>query len=304
MIIRSDGVGDIKRTQMGDMVVEDTDLKMNPGGPFIRYLLQGLLDKLIAEMHQNITRDYDNIVVIEGGEGSGKSNLACDICTMFDPNFDIHSNLVYTLDELEDRLMKGNDKGQIFWLDEYYDIGNKRDWNKEENKRFNKLLVKMRSRGWSLIMCIPRASDSDSYVRDHRSRYVITCEALKFEHSPYLERGYFQLQRRSKEGHLRHIGYGKYPQMPDSIREEYDRYKDESQTRTLTNDRAGDGAKYRAKYEYQSKRLSRAVLLLKEYGVPKDEIMYELGIKSDNTYYGLIKRGKQNGNIDEGEDED
>lgn len=304
MKITTEGAGETKKTLLGDMVIADTKLVMNRGGPFVRYLLQDLLQKLCDKMHDNVSHDYDNIIVIEGDEGSGKSNLAYDICKMYDPDFDLHKNLIYTIDDLESRLSKGDDKQQIFWLDEYYDIGNKRDWNSDTNKRFNKLLVKMRSRGWSMIMCIPLSTDSDSYVREHRSRFVLTCDSGDFENSPYLERGYFMLQMRQKTK-LRHVGYGTYNPMPAEIAAEYNRYKDESQTRTLSGqDRETNGSKYRAKYETQSKRLSRAVWMLKNAGVPKEDIMVELGINSDNTYYDLVKRGKQNDNIQSSDNED
>lgn len=309
MRINTEDIGDTRRTPLGNLVIKDTDLIINRGGPFVRYLLDDLIDYLVKQMHQNVSDDYDNIIIVEGDEGSGKSNLAYEICKRYDPNFNLKTNMVYTLDEFENRLMSGTDKRQIFWLDEYYDIGNKRDWNSPENKRFNALLVKMRSRGWSLVMCIPLANDSSGYVREHRARYLLTCESMGFEHTPYKERGFFECMIRKKasryapksddiRSRFQHVGYGEYSKMPDEVKNEYESLKDASQTRTLTsNNEEAPGAKYRAKYENQSKRLSRAVLMLHNSGVPKDVIMDELNIKSENTYYGYLKRGK-NADID------
>ena len=306
MIVRTEEIGDKRKTLLGDLIIKDMSLIMNPGGPFIRYLLEDMLGALVNQMRQNVAEDYDNVIIVEGDEGSGKSNLAYEICRRFDSEFNINENLIYSLDELEKRLQKGDDKRQIFWLDEYYDIGSKRDWNSQENKRFNSLLVKMRSRGWSLVMCIPLADDSDSYVREHRARYLLTCAPCEFEHTPYRERGFFECLVRKKASRyhkkksgdtirdkFQHIGYGEYSKMPAEVNDVYSKCKDASQERAImSNDGEAPGAKYRAKYENQSKRLSRAILMLYNAGVPKDEIMAELGIKSENTYYGFLKRGK------------
>ena len=78
--LKIEGLGETKRTRIGDCDVLDAQIKMYRSGKFfIQYLYKDLLQKLAEDMHQNVKADYDNVVMIEGGEGSGKSNLAWNL---------------------------------------------------------------------------------------------------------------------------------------------------------------------------------------------------------------------------------
>ncbi len=302
MIIHPDEVGELRHTAIGDAMIMDSEVVIHKSGKvFIRYTLENLMDLLIKDMVRNIDDDYDNIVIIEGGEGSGKSSITWQLCSRMNPSFDFRKQIAYDIDELEDLLKKGDDKHSIFWLDEAYDIMNKRDWNTNKNKKFVRLLVKMRSRGWTLMMDIPRAEDSDVYIREHRARYMITCEPGKFL-GVYHERGIFELKKRNRFGKWEHIGYGLYDAMPTEIKKEYEEVKAAAQDKELQDEKESPGGKYKKKYENQSKRLSKSVFLLKEAGFGRDFITQELGI-NDSTYYNLIKKGKRIGDLDVDEEE-
>ena len=306
MRIRVDDIGEIRKTVIGDLEIEDYIIVHHASGkPFIRYLLKDLLGAIIRDMKRNIAEDYDNLVVVEGIEGSGKSSWTWGACHLMNPDFDFERQLTYTIDDLKNRLQGGDDRHSVFWLDEAYDIANKRDWNTEKNKIFVNLLVKMRSRGWSLFLDVPRFDDMDVYIRDHRARYKITCAPYEFEHHPRLERGYFEAMKRDKSGVWRHIGYGSYDPIPLEVDAVYRRFKESSQDksiRELTDDSNSPGAKYRRKYEDQSKRLSKAVWLLKESGVHREKIMETLGI-TQKTYYNMVEKGKKVDTIEEDEED-
>lgn len=306
MRIKVDDIGQKRQTVIGDLEIEDYSIVHHSSGkPFIRYLLKDLIGVLANDMKNNISEDYDNIVVVEGGEGSGKSSWTWQSCYRMNPDFDFSKQLTYTIEDLKDCLNSGDDRHSVFWLDEAYDIANKRDWNTEKNKLFISLLVKMRSRGWTLYMDVPRFNDMDVYIRDHRARYKITCAPCEFEHSPYRERGYFEAAKRDKSGVWRHIGYGRYDAIPPEEKAKYDKVKEESQDKSikaLTDDSNSPGAKYRKKYEDQSRRLNKAVWLLKESGVSREDIMETLGI-SQKTYYNMIEKGKKNDVIGEVEED-
>ena len=85
--IKIEGVGEERRTRIGDCHVLDAQLKMYRSGKFfVQYLYEDLLQKLAEDMHRNVKADYDNVVMIEGGEGSGKSNLAWQVIeAYYDP---------------------------------------------------------------------------------------------------------------------------------------------------------------------------------------------------------------------------
>lgn len=302
MKIKASDIGSVRHTVIGDLTVKDFSIVHHASGkPFIRYLCDGLLEALAKDMKNNVSADYDNLVIIEGNEGSGKSNFTWECCKALNPEFDFKRQLTYTVDDLKTRLQDGDDKHSVFWLDEAYDIANKRDWNTDRNKMFVTLLVKMRSRGWTLMMDVPRFEDMDVYIRDHRARYVVTCCPCEFEHTGYKERGFFELKKRDKTGRWQHIGYGSYDRMPEDVDAEYRSVKEQSQDRSLKalaeND-TSPGARYRKKYEDQSKRLNKAVMLLYDAGVSREDIMTTLGI-SQKTFYTMLEKGKKTGDLDE-----
>lgn len=304
MIIRTSDIGEMRETPIGEMEILDIDIvRHDSGKPFVRYLLKDLLQMLAEDMQKNVSADYDNIVIVEGGEGSGKSNWTWDCAHVLNPNFDFEKQLVYGIDALKKKLVFGDDKHSIFWMDEAYDIANKRDWNTEKNKLFVSLLVKMRSRGWTLMMDVPRYDDMDVYIRDHRARYCITCAPCQFKHYGYRERGFFEAKKRDKLGRWRHIGYGLYDPMPPEVDAQYSRIKESAQDETLkslSEEGSSPGAKYRAMYENQSKRLNKAVLMLRDSGVSREYIMETLGI-SKKTYYNMIEKGRK---VDDFEEDD
>lgn len=88
MIVRSRNIGEIFETKIGPLKIEDTKLYINPGGPFIRYLLEGGIEALVRNMKDRVAHKLDNLCIIVGGEGSGKSNAAWEIIHTFDPSTD------------------------------------------------------------------------------------------------------------------------------------------------------------------------------------------------------------------------
>lgn len=307
MKIKVQDIGTVRHTVIGDLKVEDYEIVHHSSGkPFIRYLLADLMGALVEDMKRNIADDYDNLITVDGIEGSGKSSWTWESCHLMNPDFDFTKQLAYTIDDLKERLNSGDDRHSVFWLDEAYDIANKRDWNTEKNKMFVNLLVKMRSRGWTLYLDVPRFEDMDVYIREHRARYKITCAPGEFANSPRLERGYFEASKRDKSGVWRHIGYGRYSAMPPEVDAAYRQVKEQSQDRSikaLSDDSSSPGAKYRKKYEDQSKRLSKAVAMLRDTGLSREYIMETLGI-TQKTYYNMVEKGKKIDTVEEETDDD
>ena len=293
MIVKGTEIGEYRPTPLGSLQVMDSHVKVYSSGKiFIQYLYDDLLGRLAEHMHSNVDDDFDNVVVIEGGEGVGKSAFTWNLAECYQPGFDFESQLTYSFDELREKLKNGNDKRSVFWLDEAYDIANKREWQSEQNRIMVKTLVKMRSRHWTLLMDVPRSSDMDFYIRDHRARYLVTVEyGMEFDNLGRRERGIFQLQVRSREtGKWVHCGYGLFPPIPREVKKIYEKYKEASQDKDLQDDGSdrSPGAKYKAKYETERRRLARTVRLLRNMGMPPNEIRQQLGL-SEKQYYHLLE---------------
>ena len=180
MIIKGQEIGENRITPIGPLKIIDKHTNFYPktGRVFIQYVLENLLQRIVAYMHTNVSEDFDNIVVVDGIEGVGKSAITYIIAELFQPGFDFERQLTYTSDQLEAKLRRGDDKHSVFWLDEAYELVGKRDWQKDDHKKFVKNLVKMRSRNWTLMMDIPRMEDCDAYIRDHCEQILHTFESI------------------------------------------------------------------------------------------------------------------------------
>ena len=100
------------------MIVKDYYLGQGNRGPFVQYLTADLIQRLVEEMRENIENHYDNLVVITGHEGTGKSNCAYAVCKAFDPDFSINDGYIYDIGPFLEKLTTGDVKGKAFWFDE------------------------------------------------------------------------------------------------------------------------------------------------------------------------------------------
>ena len=321
MIVKGSEVGDYRPTPLGALQVQDKHFIFyrNTGKFFIQYLYKDLLACLVRHMHNNIEDDFDNVAVIDGIEGVGKSSFTWVLAEAYQaykhiqagepiyPDqrfFDFEKQLTYGADSLRDKLRNGDDKHSVFWLDEAYDIANKREWQTEKNQLMIKNLVKMRSRHWTLLMDVPRLEDMDVYIREHRARYWITCEyGMTFDGLGYVPRGIFHLRVRDrKTGRWVDCGYGTYPDMPSDVKRTYREYKEASQDKDLKEsaEKEAPGARYKGKYENERKRLAKTVQMLRNMGISIDRICEDL--KITRKQYSHLMELANTGTINEEEE--
>lgn len=300
MIVRVSKEGEEWETPIGKLKVLDAEIiRWTSGKFFIRYLLKDLIQKLAEDMKKNVAADYDNLIVITGSEGSGKSNLAYHLCTEYSKllgeEFDIESQYVYSTDDFRDKLRSGNDFRGVFWMDEGSNMANNRDWNTTDNKSLVQLLEMCRSRGWTLCLCIPSLDRLDLYIREFRLRYHIECKPMKFPEYGPRERGYFELRKKATYGRMELVGYGMFPPMPSEQKAIYEKLKLESQNKKIKEvvDPEKPGAKYKAKYEDSCKRMDSIMCSLYESGHDKSSLMQLFGIDSEKTFHNRISKARK-----------
>lgn len=299
------GIGDTQATGIGEGEVLDYEIcRWASGKVYIRYLIKDLIGLLAKDMHQNIRNGYDNFVVIEGPEGSGKSNLAYAICKAFDPDFNMCQQYLYDITQFKQKLREGNDIRSTFWMDEGSNVANNREWNTQDSKNFVGILEMCRSRGYTIVMCIPTHERLDCYIRDHRMRYLIRCGPMNFANEGPKERGYFEVKKRTPYGKFETVGYGLYPKIPDDQKQIYEKIKLQSQTdmiKEVVDPSTGPGVKYKQKYEASCKQMDRILLALHDSGKSNAELMDLFGITSKKTLTNRLSRAR--GRAD-GEDPD
>ena len=151
------------------------------GKLFIRYLFdETLMDYLVQDMHECVRNEYDVVMCIEGKEGSGKSQLAYQICKRFDPDFDMTESYVYDFDIFLKKLTSAsdNERGKIYWMDEATAVANARQAMTRQNIAFTQMLEMMRSRGWVLVLCIPSMERLVTFDRFEPQRgWIYTSES-------------------------------------------------------------------------------------------------------------------------------
>lgn len=209
------------------------------GKMFVEYIFDGhtedgtgLTDRLIENAKDNVDNAYDNLIVVCGAEGSGKSNWAVNFCKMFDPTFTLKERYIYDyipfLEQLE-RDFGEKKGGRAYLMDEATNLASNRDWNKEDNKNFIQLLEMFRSRGLTLVMCIPSYDRLDKYIREHRCRFKVECLDLPRQEK-YGGRGYYSLTICKTNTF---VGVGTFPKMDPEDKEIYEKLKEESQLKKL-----------------------------------------------------------------------
>lgn len=214
--------------------------KYKSGRMFVKYFFQGhtedgtgLTDRLIENAKDNVDNAYDNLIVVCGAEGSGKSNWAVNFCKAYDPTFTLQERYIYDylpfLEKLEADFGKDGNGGRAYLMDEATNLASNRDWNKEDNKNFIQLLEMFRSRGLTLVLCIPSYDRLDKYIREHRARFKVECLDLP-EGKKFGGRGYYELTicRRNL-----FVGIGTFDKMDPADKEIYEKLKEESQLKKL-----------------------------------------------------------------------
>lgn len=297
-----EGAGDKKSTGIGELEVLDTKvMRWRSGKVFVRYLYKDLIEALAKDMCRNVADGYDNVVVCEGPEGSGKSNLMYHVLSAYQlahtgREFDLEKQYTYEMEEFKEKLREGDSSRTTYWMDEGSNIANNRDWNTQGNKDLVAFLEMMRSRSITFGMCIPHHERLDVYIREHRIRYLLRCGAMDFDHSEAKPRGYFELKKRNEYGRMITIGYGTYDPMPEEAKKTYEAIKLRSQEKKITQITDGGdapGAKYKKKYEEQCKKEDYILLKMYNAGVDREELMETFGISSMQVLYNRISKARK-----------
>lgn len=301
MRIRIAAEGETWKTSIGDGTIEDMNIVRwkHSGKVFVQYLLKDAIELLAKDMHKNIVDGYDNVVVVEGPEGSGKSNLAYAICKAYDPEFDVSQQYVYNTEAFQEKLRSGDDRKAVFWMDEGSNMANNRDWNTTDNKNLIGLLETCRSRGWTIVMCIPTHERLDVYIREHRIRYLLKCGPMTFGKTGYQDRGYFEIRKKAPWGQLETVAYGRYDKIPAEVKETYEAIKLESQRKLIDQviNPESNGSKYKAKYEEKSRQMDEIMMRLVDGGtMDRDAVMQLFGFTNESTFRNHISNARKRAN--------
>ena len=222
------------------------------------YILVGsdTLDLFVKELKSNVRKGYQNVIVIEGGTGSGKSSAAIWLAKTMDPKWSISDNYIYSLDDLKAKLDKA-DKGikvsPISLFDEAVVSLNSRNSSRTEDKDMLILFNTMRSRGWTTILCIPSIFDLNTSVRKIHVDYKLRCpDKAPIRNVP--KRGFLEFSKairkefkKDAEPYWYLFAAGIYPPLKKDWNEEYQKIKSEKQDELIRQFIENETAKEKAK---------------------------------------------------------
>ena len=296
--IKIEDLGSVRRTRIGEAVIQDIQFVQHSSGKyFTQYLYKDLIDLLVKDMHRNIAKNYDNVLMATGGEGSGKSSLLYDIISKYKEDWDDVQDLpqtyTYNMDLLRQRFADEDFGNGLFWMDETTQIASNRDWQSQDNKDFISILETFRSKKFGFFGAAPKIERVDVYLRDFRMRYQVHVQPMAFPSTGFMERGIFELKKRNNQsGEMEHVGYGLYPDMPKAAKEIYLPLKDHCQDllrQKITTRNSGDGAKYKKMYE--QKCVQQGQIMLQLYTLKlmeKDDLMQLFGYDNVRSFENAI----------------
>lgn len=280
------------------LTVLDTDvIRHRSGRYYIRYLYDGLHERMIEDMRTNVENDFDNLVTIIGPEGVGKSSDAYYICKTYDPDFDPLKSCVYSWEQFITSVSE--DPQKVYWFDEAVLAASGRDWMKESNKMLVKALQIIRSMNLTFIMCVPVFGTIDVYIRLFRTRYLISVQKMKWSKDREYVRGYAELMipkseaERSKlpkdarpEDYFKSVGFFKFPKIDGPDKEIYDRLKQKGQ-KDAFEDMKNLAQEASGKSKYQRDKKSLAALI--SYCVDSKGMTYQEVADVSGMPYNTVK---------------
>lgn len=110
---------------------------------------------------------YDNVVVIDGEEGNGKSNTALVLAAALDgDDFDVR-RVIFKTNEWHDSLV-GTPKKKTWVLDEGGNLALSWEWSSPEGRALVKIMQQCRVLYGTMLWCIPNSAWLNIYLREHR----------------------------------------------------------------------------------------------------------------------------------------
>jgi hypothetical protein len=150
------------------------------------------LDKKIIPSLQK--KDKDCILVIDGGEGTGKSTLAFQIGKYVDPTISL-SRVVFSPEDFREAIFKAK-KGECVIYDEAFTGFSSRSSLSPVNRVLVSLAMQMRQKNLFVLIVLPTIFMLDKYMAIFRTKALIHVFESKGK------RGYFRVYNKSKKRRL------------------------------------------------------------------------------------------------------
>ena len=195
-------------------------------------------------LRRRIEDDRQNVIVVAGDTGSGKSTFALHMCyEMGGKRWDLRSNYIYDVNDLKTKLDRSK-PSPISLFDEGSISLNSNNSMKGDDKMLVALFDTMRSRHWTTFICIPKIEMLNKRIREVHVDYVCRCP-IQPVISGYESRGFIQIYKHIRrewgEDYDKLIATGIYPPLDDKTQRLYAAVKASAQARLIDQFVAAEG---------------------------------------------------------------
>lgn len=296
------------------LTVEDRlDTRHKSGKWYFRYLYSDLIDRVVEDMRENIDKDYDNVLMVVGGEGKGKSNISYHVGKSYDPEMDITKSLIYSWDQFLESVLSDSPQ-KVYWFDEAALVASNREWNKEENMMLYKAVQVVRSLRLVIIFNIPSLRAIDAYIRQFRTRYLIKAHEMRWNGDSEAKRGYAEFffalteEERERLGNdpkpeelYRSVGFFRFPKMDGEDKRIYDEMKSKTQKDSLSEmlERLKEKKEGKTRYARDKKSLEALVSYMADVQGMKYQEIADIAGMPYNTVKTMAWRVRNGGNEDD-----
>lgn len=192
--------------------------------------------KRFAQMLNNRIKNHkQNVVLIEGSTGSGKSTLGIALCRYMDPKWDLESSYVYYGKDFK-KLLKARKTDLITLFDEAAVSLNSLNYARKDDKLMSGAFDTMRSRRWTSILIAPDKKEINSRIREIHCDYMLKCPAeppIRGYSATGFCKIYKHVQRDFGEPYFQLIATCIFPDMPPGLKPIYEKVKSQHQDEYL-----------------------------------------------------------------------
>lgn len=158
-----------------------------------------ILIKNMENIRALIKSNFDGVLVIDGGEGSGKSELGKQLCIYIDNKF-THDNVIYSPEQFNEWLQKAK-KGEACLFDEFVLMGLSTEALSSLQNTIIKQFTTIRKKNLFIVLIIPYIFMLRKYFAVARTR------ALIHVYANGLDRGHFKFYNQTEKQWIFNYGY-------------------------------------------------------------------------------------------------
>lgn len=238
----------------------------------------------LTEIQEMIKQNFDGVILIDGMEGSGKTELAKQICLYSDNTFTAN-DVFYSTEQFEEWIETAP-KGKAGLWDEFVLGGLSSDALTEMQKILIKRFTMIRKKNLIIVLVIPYIFLLRKYFAVARTRALVHVYAKGYD------RGYFKFYNYSEKLWIYNYGYKTWlysPKVNPSFEGKFVAWADNYLDTKLIEQKK-DQAIEDLGVEDNIKLTKKQIMAIKEYNCLKNNVPYDI----DRNNYEIMRKLLQN----------